>query len=80
MTALFFWAVLGGLVAGCALSTIWFDRDRAWLPAVLIGVCGGITTLSTPEHPALILSRRYEPGPRLPADRLVIRDSDADRR
>ena len=42
MTALFFWAVLGGLVAGCALSTIWFDRDRAWLPAVLIGVCGGI--------------------------------------
>ncbi|MBZ5627629.1 MAG: hypothetical protein LAO06_02055 [Acidobacteriia bacterium] len=42
MAALFFWAVLGGLVAGFALSVLWFDRDQAWLPAVLFGVGGGI--------------------------------------
>jgi uncharacterized membrane protein YeaQ/YmgE (transglycosylase-associated protein family) len=40
--ALFFWAVLGGLVAGFTLSVVWFDRNQAWLPIVLFGAVGGI--------------------------------------
>jgi|SRR5512143_3859242 uncharacterized membrane protein YeaQ/YmgE (transglycosylase-associated protein family) len=40
--ALFFWAVLGALVGGFALSVLWFERDRTWLPVVLVGAVGGI--------------------------------------
>ena len=40
--ALFFWAVLGGLVGGFAKSVLWYERAHTWLACVLFGVVGGI--------------------------------------
>jgi uncharacterized membrane protein YeaQ/YmgE (transglycosylase-associated protein family) len=40
--ALFFWAVLGGLVGGFAKSVAWYERAHTWLACVLFGVVGGI--------------------------------------
>jgi uncharacterized membrane protein YeaQ/YmgE (transglycosylase-associated protein family) len=40
--ALFFWAVLGGLVGGFAKSVLWYERAHSWLACVLFGVVGGI--------------------------------------
>ena len=40
--ALFFWAVLGGLVGGFAKSVAWYERAHTWLACVLFGVAGGI--------------------------------------
>jgi uncharacterized membrane protein YeaQ/YmgE (transglycosylase-associated protein family) len=42
MAALFFWAVLGGLVGGFAKSVVWYERSQGWLASVLFGVIGGI--------------------------------------
>ncbi len=41
--ALFFWAVLGGLIGGVAKSTVWFESSKGWLPCVLFGAIGGTT-------------------------------------
>ena len=40
--ALFFWAVLGGLVGGFAKSVAWYERAHTWLACVLFGGVGGI--------------------------------------
>jgi uncharacterized membrane protein YeaQ/YmgE (transglycosylase-associated protein family) len=40
--AMFFWAVLGGLVGGFAKSVAWYERAQSWLACVLVGVVGGI--------------------------------------
>ena len=40
--ALFFWAVLGGLVGGFAKSVAWYERAHTWLACVLFAAVGGI--------------------------------------
>jgi len=40
--ALFFWAVLGGLVGGFAKSVVWYERSQGWLASVVVGLVGGI--------------------------------------
>ncbi len=44
--ALFFWAVLGGLVGSFAKSVFWFEGPQGWLPCILIGVVGGVAGAS----------------------------------
>jgi uncharacterized membrane protein YeaQ/YmgE (transglycosylase-associated protein family) len=41
--ALFFWAVLGGLVGGFAKSVAWYESAHTWLACLLFGAVGGIT-------------------------------------
>ncbi len=40
--ALFFWAVLGGLVGGFAKSVFWYEGPQGWGPCILFGVAGAI--------------------------------------